>query len=191
LVTPLVSGFKRIHPNFSLHAYPVTALSVTWTAVPLVVLKFICVYVEQSALPQSFAYLYVASIVPSVMEAETRPSSPYGHFLTISRGATSLKALGYVHMNIGTNPRTGLDWTCGDAVLKGDPLGTVAINTFFYEHIHLEMDNNSDGFTNCLPGATSIAALDGDPLLILSPVGDSAKPVSSSAQRAEKKRSSA
>ena len=112
----------------------------------------------------------------TVVEVNVPAGQPaYDHFLTITRGAISSQALGYVHLSAGNNPRTGNPWLCGDTVQKGDRLGTVATTAGVYNHIHLEMDSDADGFTNCT-GATSVAALAGDPMEIFAPTTDATKP---------------
>lgn len=112
----------------------------------------------------------------AIVEAEARSPDSYFRWLTITRGAATSQALGYVHIMIGVNPRTGNPWTCGDSVQKGDLLGAVAAHAGVFSHVHLEVDSDADGFTNCAPTATSVAALAGDPLEILAPAADTTKP---------------
>lgn len=111
----------------------------------------------------------------TIVENAVGAGGSYSQYLTITRGADSTHALGYVHIDYGINPTTGNTWTCGDIVHANDLLGTVATASGIYPHVHFEYDSDVDGYNNCTLG--SVAALAGDSLALLSPTSDTTKPV--------------
>jgi hypothetical protein len=95
-------------------------------------------------------------------------------FLTITRGLTSdAYGLGYVHLNIGNNPRkTGNPrWVVGDTVEVGDTLGTINRNPGRAAHLHFEWDNKEDPGSWSATGAVS-ADLQSNPIELLNPRND-------------------
>lgn len=101
----------------------------------------------------------------------------YSQFLTVSLMGNVHVGWGYVHMRFGTNPATGMTWAVGDNVAVGDTLGEVdeISGSVIYSHLHLEYDNDSDGWHPT--GAGGVAALNGDPLEFMHPADDTTKPV--------------